>query len=111
MAITWTEDSESRANLGPSNISQMNVATFGASDYVTGGYFVDPQWFGLRRIRGAVVVGQSGNALLYNWEYSPSASSLQAYQQSASNGPFAQTASNTDFSANNGSLRLLAFGF
>jgi hypothetical protein len=111
MAITWTEDTDSRADLGPSTIQQQSLATFGASDYVTGGYFVDPQWFGLRRIRGAVVTGLSGNALGYLWQYSPSASSLYAYQPGASNTAFEQTASNTDFSGNGGSLRLLAFGF
>lgn len=111
MAITWTEDSDSRVNLGPGSIQQQNTAAFGASDYVTGGYFVNPPAFGLARIRGVVVVGQTGNALGYLFEYNPSASNLIAYQQSASNGFFAQTASNTDFSGNGGSLRVLAFGF
>lgn len=111
MSITWTEDAESRFVAGPSAIMQENVASFGASDYVTGGYFVDPKWFGLARIRGLWPVGANGGALGYMWVYNPSASNLMAYQQSASNGVFAQTASNTDFSNNSGSLRLLAFGF
>lgn len=111
MAITWTENADSRVMLGPGAISQQNTANFGASDYVTGGYFVNPAAFGLGRIRGIVVVNANGNALGYLWEYNSSASNLMAYQQSASNGPFAQTASNTDFSGNGGSLGLLAFGF
>lgn len=111
MAITWTEDTDSRVNLGPGAIQQQNTATFGASDYVTGGYLVLPAAFGLARIRGAIVVGQNGNALGYDWQYNSSASNLIPYQQSASNGPLVQTASNTDFSGNGGSLKVLAFGF
>jgi hypothetical protein len=111
MAITWTENTDSRAMIGPSVQIQQNSASFGASDYVTGGYLVDPQWFGLRKIRGAIVVGLTGNALGYLWEYNPTASNLIAYQPGASNTAFSQTASNTDFSGNGGSLQLLAFGF
>lgn len=111
MSITWTENADSRVMLGPGAISQQNVANFGASDYVNGGYFINPAAFGLGRIRGIVPVGATGNALGYVWQYNSSASNLMAYQQSASNGPLVQTASNTDFSGNSGSLVLLAFGF
>lgn len=111
MSIIWTEDADSRAMLGPGVEMQQNTATFGASDYVTGGYPVPPNAFGLSRIRGVAVVGRTGNALGYDWQYNPSASSIIPYQQSASNGPLVQSASNTDFSGNSGSLRVLAFGY
>jgi predicted permease len=111
MSITWTEDSDSRANLGPGAIMQQNSASFGASDYVNGGYLIVPAAFGLSRIRALLAVAATGNALGYVWNYNASASSLISYQSSASNGQFVQTASNTDFSGNGGSLKLLAFGY
>ena len=36
MSITWTEDADSRQNLGDSGILQQNTATFGFSDYPAG---------------------------------------------------------------------------
>lgn len=59
MSITWTENAESRAMLAPSVIKQQNKATFGASDYVTGGYAVLPSAFGLSAIRSLIPVGFS----------------------------------------------------
>lgn len=71
MSITWTEDGDSRVDLGPSCIQQVNLANFSASDYSTGGYPVNPQAFGLARLRGAWLVGVAGTAVAtvggYDW--------------------------------------------
>ena len=62
MSITWTENAESRAMLAPSVQMQQNLASFGASDYVAGGYPVYPSAFGLSTIRALIPTGFSSSA-------------------------------------------------
>ena len=112
--LTWTEDADSRQDLGPSGIIQKNTATFNLSDYPMGGYPIDPHAFGMARIRSLIPCGMTGAARGWEWEYNNSQQPighLQAYGQNATTGPLVETASNTDFSANGGTLSLLAFGY
>lgn len=120
MSITWTEDAESQLR-GTSAILQQNTASFGASDYVAGGYPVYPASFGLGAIRGLVVAGVSGTGAgtpgAVEWEAvapataGPAASNpwhLQAGYHGTGNA-WNESASNTNFSG--GTLRVLAFGY
>lgn len=107
MAITWTEAGDSRQNLGPSGIIQQNKAAFSASDYTTGGYAIAAAAFGLGRIRGLFVAGQTGTTEPYLWVYDNSTNPGQLKAFVTSTG--AQAAASTDFSG--GTLTLLAFGF
>jgi|SRR5579863_2056645 len=114
MAIIWTEAADSRQNLGPSGIIQENVANFGASDYPAGGYPTPPAAFGMGRIRALIPCAYTGAALGYVWEYDNTIQPigrLRVYQQNGTTGALVETASNTDFSASGGSVRLLAFGY
>lgn len=117
MSITWTINGESRAMLGPSVIMQQNKASFGASDYVTGGYPVFPKSFGLAAIRSLIPVsfsgfaaGQPGSAL---WEaISPAVSGpadSNPWHIVALTDVFAESASNTNFAA--GTMSWEAKGF
>lgn len=108
MSITWTENAESRAMLAPSVIKQQNKATFGASDYVTGGYAVYPAAFGLSAIRSLIPTGFTSTAL-----GSPGSQQWVAVEPAVSgpaasnpwfikagyfgSGGFTETASNTNF--------------
>lgn len=107
MSITWTQTTDSRAMLAPSVIKQQNKASFGASDYVTGGYPVYPSDFGLSAIRALIPVafsgfaaGQPGSAL---WEaISPAVAGPAAsnpWHIVALTDVFAESASNTNFAA------------
>lgn len=69
MAITWTEDADSRRNLGDSSIQQVNTAAFGVSDYVLGGYSVVPGSFGMSHIRGLIPIAYTGNTGSVTWAY------------------------------------------
>ncbi len=69
MAITWTENADSRQNLGPSGIIQQNLATFGFSDYPTGGYPIYASAFGMSSIRALIPCGYTGAALGLLFEY------------------------------------------
>lgn len=112
--LNWTEDADSRQQTGPSGLWQKNTATFNLSDYPTGGYPVTPAAFGLSRIRSLILGSATGAALGYLWEYDNSQQPvgyLKAMGQTAATGPLVETASNTDFSANGGSIGLLAFGY
>jgi hypothetical protein len=122
MAITWTENAESRAMLAPSVQMQQNLATFGASDYATGGYAVYPSAFGLSAIRALIPVAFSATAAGtpggYVWQAvkpstaGPAATNpwyLRAMRQTAATGPLVETASNTDFSG--GTADFLAIGY
>lgn len=85
MAITFTELADTRQNLGFSSIEQINTATFGSSDYVEGGYLVNPSAFGFGLTYGMVVIGQTyttwtSPASSYFWEYDTTTSKLQAFQ-------------------------------
>lgn len=105
MAITWTEDADSRQNLGPSGIIQSNTATFAANDYPAGGYPVVAAAFGMGRLRGMCAIAETGGALGYNWVFDSASNTLLAY-----NG-ITQAAAGTDFSNNGGSVKMLAFGY
>lgn len=122
MSITWTEDADSRANLGSGGvIIQQNIAAFSASDYVTGGYPIYPSAFGLSAIRGLDVVGVSGTGAgtpgSVSWvPVSPAtagpAASNPWYLKAGYNGTgnaFNESASNSNFAG--GTLRVLAFGY
>ena len=122
MSITWTENGDSRAQLGPSVEMQQNKATFGASDYATGGYAVYPSAFGMSAILALIPVAFSsaaagtpggyvwaaikpttgGPAATYPWY-------LRALRQTAATGPLVETASNTDFSG--GNMDWMAIGY
>jgi hypothetical protein len=114
MALSFTEDAESRAHLGFSNIQQTNVATPAVSDYPTGGYPINPQNWGLGLIRGLLVVGYTGTATNYAWLFIPAAANLitntyagNLYVAALSTG--AQVAAGTDLSG--GTVKLKADGF
>jgi hypothetical protein len=117
MSITWTEDTDSRFQPAPSVISQQNIASFGASDYVTGGYPVYPSAFGLSAIRALIPVGYSsiasGTPGSVIWEaISPAVAGPAAsnpWYLKALTDTFAETASNTNFSG--GTLRVQAWGY
>ena len=120
MSITWTEKPDSRVMLGPQNEQEQSKASFGASDYVTGGYPVYPANFGLSSIRALIPVGFSsvaaGTPGSQDWVAvqpavaGPAASNpwfLKAGYFGA--GGFTETASNTNFGA--GTMDVLAIGY
>jgi hypothetical protein len=122
MSLTWTENGDSRAMLGPNVVMQQNKATFSASDYATGGYAVYPSDFGLSMIRALIPVGFSATATGtpggYVWAavkpstLGPAASYpwyLRALRQTAATGPLVETTSNTDFSG--GTADFMAIGY
>lgn len=120
MAITWTEVADSHANLGPSVQMQQSVASFGASDYPTGGYAVYPGSFGLGSMRSMIPCGvssvSSGAPGSVVWAFEPPATAGPAasnpwrmkagYITSAG---FTESAANTDFSG--GTLNVTAIGY
>jgi hypothetical protein len=117
MSITWTENSGSRAMLGPDVQMQQNVASFGASDYVAGGYPVYPSAFGLSSIRALIPVGFSSSAAgapgSAIWEAikpavaGPAASN--PWYLKALTDVLADTASNTNFAG--GTMEWMAIGY
>ena len=124
MSITWTEDADSRQNLGPSGIIQQNTATFSVSDYQVGGYPIYASAFGMSHIRSLIPCGYGGGIGAgypagYVWQYlkpavaGPASSNpgyLIALEQNGLTGSLAQvSASNANFAG--GSLDLLAFGY
>lgn len=122
MALTWTLINDSRSNFGPSAIAQPAVASFGASDYVSGGYPVYAGQFGLTALLGVIPVGYSkvgsGAPGGYVWKYvtpavaGPAASNpgfLVAQQQNGTTGPLVETASNTNFAG--GTISVIAYGY
>jgi hypothetical protein len=118
MSITWTIQSDSRADLGPSVIMQQNTASNSASDYVTGGYAVYPSSFGLGSIRALIPAGFSssssgapGSAV---WEaIKPStlgpAATYPWYLKVLTASNMAETASNTNFAG--GTQDWIAIGY
>ncbi len=120
MSITWTEEAESQLR-GTSAILQQNTASFGASDYVTGGYPVYPASFGLSAIRslwiGGVSATGAGTPGSVEWEaVAPAvagpANSNPWYLKAGYHGTgnvWNESASNSNFSG--GTLRVLAFGY
>lgn len=125
MAITWTEGADSRQNLGPSGIMQVNKASFSVSDYPVGGYPIYPSAFGLSHITFLIPVGYGGGGVGagypagYVWQYlkplieGPANSNpgfLIALEQNGLTGSLVPvSASNANFAA--GSLDLCAFGY
>jgi len=112
MAITWTENADSRQNLGDSGIVQVNTATFGFSDYPSGGYPVYAGAFGLSYITSLIPTAYSGTALGLLFEYQKPAVQGPA----ATNPGFLRLYSgNTEVSASNNILNatvdFLAFGY
>jgi hypothetical protein len=122
MSITWTEDAESRQNLGMSGIIQQNTAVFSASDYVKGGYPVYASYFGLSHIRSLIPCGYAqsgpGTPASVEWKYikpavsGPSATNpgfLIALEPGASNSTLVEVSASTNFSV--GNLDCLAYGY
>lgn len=122
MSITWVLDNDSRQNFGPSGIVQPARAFFGASDYVTGGYPVFAQQFGMSSLKGIIPVGYSstgsGAPGGYVWKFKTPAlqgpaftnpGNLVATQQNGTTGPLVETASNTNF--NGGTMDVLVYGY
>jgi len=113
MALTYTENADSRAHLGPSCIVQENVVQPAAADYPTGGYPINPQNWGMGLISGLVPIAYTGTAVNYLWEFIQAAAGTATptfagylYVQSA---PGTQVAANTDLSG--GTVKLRASGF
>ena len=118
MSITWTEQADSRADLGPGVIMQQNTASNSASDYVTGGYPVYPSAFGLSSIRALIPVGFSSTAAgtpgSVVWvAIKPStlgpAASNPWYLKALTASNWTETASNTNFA--NGTMDWIAAGY
>ena len=113
MALTFIEDAESRQNLGFSGIIQQNKATPASDDYPTGGYLINPQNWGLGFIRGLLIMGMTGTAPDYIWQYVPAAAT--SVTSTYSGNLFAYSALGTQVAAatdlSGGSLLLLAYGF
>lgn len=98
MAITWTEDTDSRVNLGFSSIQQENTATFATSDYTTGGYSINANSFGLGRVRSMWQTGTTAPALGVVWQFDKTNKKLLAYWVGSA-GQLAQVTNGTDLSA------------
>lgn len=124
MAITWSEDADSRQNLGIGGIIQQNTASFGVSDYQVGGYPIYASAFGMSHIRSLIPCGYGGGVGAgypagYVWQYlkpaisGPSATNpgyLIALEQNGASGSLVPvTGSNTNFGG--GTLDLLCFGY
>jgi hypothetical protein len=124
VALTWTEDGDSRQDLGNSGIIQQNSATFSVSDYPgLPGYPVYASAFGMSHIRGlwpiaytALGAGFPGG---YVWQYvkpavsGPAATNpgyLVPLEQNAQTGSLVPvTGSNTNFAG--GGIDFLAYGW
>ena len=120
MAIIWTEDADSRQNTGPSGIQQQNGASFGASDYVPGGYPVYASAFGLSHIRALIPCAYTGTAGAYTWAYikpaisGPSATNpgyLKVYGDGGptSGAPSVEVSASTNFQSS--TVDFMAYGY
>lgn len=122
MSITWTENAESRQNLGMSGVIQQNTASFSASDYVKGGYPVYAGAFGLSEVRSLIPAAYSaygpGTPAGVVWRYitpNPGGNSftnpgfLVALEPGASNAAFVEVSASSNFSA--GNVKFLAYGY
>lgn len=111
MSITWTTQADSRQNLGFSGIIQPMRMTFGASDYLTGGYAVTPGQFGFGRIHGLWVIAQAGTALATTVElrYNRTSGKIQAFGGAASGIALAEVANGFDLSAF--TFDIIVFGY
>ena len=119
MSITWVVEGDARHDLGPNGILQKARASFGASDYVTGGYPVFPQNFGLSAIKGIWPIGftatGAGTPGGYEWVPvepaigGPAATNSWFLKSMQTGAPPTETASNTNF--NGGSMDVLAYGY
>lgn len=122
MAITWQEDADSRQHTGPSGINQQNAASFGASDYIQGGYPVYASAFGLSHIRALIPCAYSasgtGTGAGYEWRYikplvsGPAVSNpgfLKAFQQNGTTGGLVEASASSNFSA--GTIDFMCFGY
>lgn len=75
----WIDDGDSWAMLGPSNQLGTSTLSFGASDYATGGYAVQPADFGMGHIRGLIPCAYQGGAEGYSFIYDDSSKTVKAY--------------------------------
>jgi hypothetical protein len=106
MSITWKEGADTRQNIGFSWIQQENLATFSSSDYVLGGYLVNPAAFGFGVLHGFTVIGTNGTPSGYWW--SCNKVNTTTYYLMAWTGA-SQASASTDFSAL--TLSILGYGF
>lgn len=114
MALTWKEDADSRQDLGMSGIIQCNVASFAASDYVTGGYPVAPSAFAFGYLRGLIQLAFTGTAYLYSFKYNAATGKLQAFEAitgAASGDPAVETEVPAGTDLSGGTVTFLAYGF
>lgn len=103
MALTWTEDPDSRQNLGMSGIIQQNTASFSLSDYTSSGYAVNPAAFGMGVLHGLIPLAYTGTAAQYEWRYRSDYGTLEVFSAGT------QVSPGTDLSG--GTVKLLAYGF
>lgn len=109
MAITWTENADSRVNLGPNVAEQESIASFATSDYTTGGYAVAAGWFGMGRIRSMVQVATTVPALGVVWQFDTTNKKLLAYWSGASGTALLQVPASTDLSGTRVTFRASGF--
>lgn len=109
MAITWKEDADSRAHLGPNVAQQDATASFASSDYATGGYLVNPNFFGMGRIRDLWEVKSTTPPLGVIWKYNGTTKSLQAYWAGSANGFFVEVPASTDLSTSSTTFKAEGF--
>jgi hypothetical protein len=120
MALTFTEIADSRQNIGPSMIIQLNIATPAASDYPTGGYPLYSsagsapnnvgQPFGMGYLYGCDIIASTGTAAAYSWAFNRTTGKMQVFGTGASAGAALQeVAAATDLSG--GTVTMCAFGF
>ena len=112
MALTITEYADARQNVGPSFIEEPFVLQPAADDYATGGYSI-PGLFGYGFVYGLSVIGFTGTAYEYIWQWNATTQKLQVFQvlTGAASGDVAaitEVAAATDLSG--GSITVLAYG-
>ena len=112
MSVTYVEGADSRQNLGFSGIIQVNKLNFTASDYVTGGYVINPANWGMGEIHGMWLIAQAGTSLTttYVLVYNKTSSKLQAFVTAGTVSlPLTEAANGADLSSF--TFYVMAFGF
>lgn len=99
---TWKEDADSRVHLGPNVAEQDSTITFSLSDYVTGGYTVNPLSFGMGRLRGIWEVTDANPPAGVVWKYNKTNKTLQAFWAGSTNSALVEIPNGTDLSASGG---------
>lgn len=108
MAIIITEDPDATLNGGPSFRMQASKLGFGVSDYATGGYSINPAYFGMSGttgIRGMWPIGYTGTAISYLWQWNKTTQKLVVVNPTTG----AEVGANTDLSG--GTVLMMANGY